>query len=80
MLALIGNVDVAPIPNRLRGGATAAHARSGTGANIGTELGGRLVARPLPFVDLTLAGAVLLGSAYDTTPWTAIASIDWVVL
>ncbi len=69
--------DVSPSRYNLSG--NVAHARLGSGDVLGTELTGRLRWTPLPLCDVGLTGAVVLGSAFDRAPWTAFASITWVL-
>jgi len=67
------------VPNRSGVTLGMAHARSGTSDVLGTELNARLRLRPLPLLDVGLAGAAVLASDQQALPWTAVATLDWVV-
>ncbi len=66
-------------PERWTVSANLAHARLGSGDVLGTELTGRLQWQPLPLCRVGLTGAAVLGSPFPSLPWTAFASVDWVL-
>jgi len=79
LLALAGGVGFDIQPDRITVSGNVTHARLGTGEALGTELTGRLQWQPLPLCRVGLTGAAVLGSAFPSVPWTASASVNWVL-
>ncbi len=79
LLAISGGAGFDVQPDRVTVSANVAHARLGTGDVLGTELTGRLQWQPLPLCRVGLTGAAVVGSAFESLPWTAFASVDWVL-
>lgn len=78
--AVTASVAVDPIPNRLTVGAGFGHARDSDFDRFGTELNARVTARPWVLTDVSLRGAVLLGTELPQNPWIGLLTFDWVVI
>lgn len=86
LLAASASMGYDIVPHRVNATATVAHARTAYGAPVGTELNARITGEVLPFFDVGLTTAGVLGAnltAADGSampdPWTAYLWTQWVM-
>ncbi len=80
LAAVTGGVAFDPVPNRLTVGVGAGHARDAAFAPLGTEVNARVSGRPWVLTELSLRGAVLLGTELPQDPWIGLVSFEWLVI
>ncbi len=79
VLAASASMGYDIVPHRVNATATVAHARTGYGAPVGTELNARISGEVLPFFDVGLTAAGVLGTELPADPWTAYLWTQWVM-
>lgn len=80
LVGVTGQVGYDLLPNKVTTTLGGGHARTAAGEAIGTELNARVLTRPLPLVTVGLYGGVLLGTAFETAPWSTYLALDWVLI
>jgi hypothetical protein len=78
--ALTGGVAYDAIPNKLTVGVGAGHARDAAFNPLGTELNARISGKPWVLTDVSLRGAVLLGTTLPEDPVIGLLSFEWLVI
>ncbi|MFN7143917.1 MAG: hypothetical protein ACK4YP_09090 [Myxococcota bacterium] len=80
VMGLTGGAAVDPIPNKLTVGVGGGYAMDAAMNPLGSEVNARVSGKPWVLTDVSLRGAVLLGTELPETPWIGLLSFEWLVI